>query len=207
MSLDRRRVLLLHPEDDPACGPWNQGRWDRVVVLGTAGEQTRSRWRGMFECTVESVPKIEINEFARVRSALSSGLGYVIDDYGLDWWELVAIRFHEQLALVIRLQKLAEQLDASDEVWVSRPGLHCAILGLILNRSLQCFSQRTSSLEKARRLIGTARKLSFAQLLEIAGDKHDAGYNIRRFATAPRERLTGPVVLLTGAYFHSFGPV
>src|SRR5256885_2313416 len=196
MSRDCRRVLLLHPEDDPACGPWNHERWDRVVDLGTAGEQTRTRWSGMFDCPVESIPKFEINEFAKVRAALSSGLGYAIDDYGLDWRELISIRFHEQLALVIRLEKLAAQFDAADEVCVSRPGLHSAILGLALNRNVRCFCKRTPSLEKTRRLIGTVRKLSFAQLVEIAGDKYDAGYRIRRFAARPRKRVTGPVVLL-----------
>jgi hypothetical protein len=196
MSLDRRRVLLLHPEDDPACGPWNHEQWDRVVDLGTAGEQTRTRWSGLFDCPVESIPKFEINEFAKVRAALSSGLGYVIDDYGLDWWELISIRVHEQLALVIRLRKLAEQLDASDEVCVSRPGPHSAILSLALNRNVRCFRERTPSLGKTRRLIRTARKLSFTQLLEIAGDKYDAGYRIRRFAARRQERFSGPVVLL-----------
>lgn len=196
MSPDRRRVLLLHPEDDPACGPWNDERWDRVVDLGTAGEQTRTRWSGLFDCPVESIPKFEINEFAKVRAALSSGLGYVIDDYGLDWWELISIRFHEQLALVIRLEKLAAQFDASDEVCVSRPGLHSAILGLALNRNVRCFREGTPSLEKTRRLIRTIRKLNFAQLVEIAGDKYDPGYRIRRFAALPREQFSGPVVLL-----------
>jgi len=52
MSLDHMRVLLLHPEDDPASGPWNHERWDRVVDLGTAGEETRNRWSGMFDCPV-----------------------------------------------------------------------------------------------------------------------------------------------------------
>lgn len=196
MSRDRTRVLLLHPEDDPACGPWNLERWDRVVDLGTAGEQTRARWSGMFDRLVESSPKFEISEFAKVRAALSSGLGCLIDDHGLDWWELISIRFHEQLALVIRLRKLAEQFDSSDEVWVSRPGLHSAILGVLLNQCVRCFSERTPLLEKTRRLIGAAGKLSFAQLVEIAGDKYDAGYRIRRFAGRPREGLAGPAVLL-----------
>lgn len=196
MSPNTVRVLLLHPEDDPASGPWNHERWDRVVDLGTAGEQTRSRWSGMFGCPVQSIPKFELNEFAKVRAALSSGLGYVIDVYGLDWWELIAIRLYEQLALVIRLQKFAEQLDPSAEVWVSRPGLHSAILGLVLNRGIRCLSERTSSLGKARRLIGSARKLSCSQVIEIAGDKYDAGYRIRRFATRRGRRLKGPVVLL-----------
>ena len=196
MSLDPKRVLLLHPEDDPACGPWRYECWDRVVDLGTAGEQTRSRWSGMFDCPVESFPKLVMNEFGKIRAALSSGLGYVIDDYGLDWWELIAIRFHEQLALVIRLQKLAEQLDSSDEVWISRPGLHSSILGIILNRAVRCFSQGTPFLKKTSRLIETAGKLTFAQLIEITGDKYDAGYRVRRFATRSGQRPTGPVVLL-----------
>ena len=196
MSPDRRRVLLLHPEDDPACGPWNRERWDRVVDLGTAGKETRTHWSGIFDCSVESIPKFEIKEFAKVRAALSAGLGCVMDDHGLDWWELISIRFHEQLALVIRLERLAAQFDSGEEVCVSRPGIQRAILSLILNRDVRCFRERKPSLEKTYRLIGAAGKLSFAQLVDIAGDKYDAGYRIRRFAARPPKRSSGPVVLL-----------
>src|ERR1700757_2526086 len=139
MPPDSMRLLLVHPEDDPACGPWNHERWDRVVDLGTAEEQSRGGWSAMFHCPVESIPKFQIGEFAKVRAALSSGFGFVIDEHGLDWWELISIRFYEQLTLVIRLQKLAAQFDSSDEICVSRPGFYATVLSLLLNRSVRCF--------------------------------------------------------------------
>lgn len=196
MSFDCRRVLLVHPEDDPARGPWIRERWDRLVDLGTAGEQTRARWIRMFNCPVDSIPKLELHEFARVRAALSSCLGYLIDEHGLDWWELISIRFYEQLALVIQLEKLAAQLESSVEVWITRPGFHGAILGRLLSGGVRYFRERNPTLGRIRRLIGTASNFKFAQLIQIAGDKYDAGYKIRRFAARPRKRVNGPVVLL-----------
>lgn len=196
MPRDGKRVLLLHPEDDPAHGPWNHERWDRVVDLGTAGEATRTSWNRTFDCPVESIPSFELKEFTRIRAALSSGLGDVVDEHGLDWWELISIRFYEQLTLVIRLQELSARFDSGDEVFLSRPGLHAAILGLVLNRGVRCFREPPAPLSKARRLIGTARKFSFSQLVEMGGDKYDAGYRVRRFVVRPRERFSAPVVLL-----------
>jgi hypothetical protein len=96
------RVLCLHPEDDPECGPWRDERWDRVVDLGVAGEQTRTHWSRKLGCSVEPIPIFEMEDFAAVRRALSSGFGCVVDQHGLDWWELISIRFHEQIALIIR---------------------------------------------------------------------------------------------------------
>lgn len=196
MSPNFMRVLLMHPADDPACGPWNDERWDRVVDLGTAGEQSRSAWSTMFQCPVEGIPEFQIGEFAKVRAALSSGFGCVIDEHGLDWWELISIRFHEQLALVIRLQKLAAQFDLGDEVCVSRPGMHATILSLFLKRSIKCFRDRSAPLARIGQLIANALNLTFPQLIQIAGDKYDADYRIRRFAAGSRRRFSGPVVLL-----------
>jgi hypothetical protein len=196
MSLDRMRVLLLHPEDDPECGPWIHERWDRVVDMGTAGEQTRIRWSGMFDCPVESISKLEINEFTAVRAALLSGLGCVVDEHGLDWWELISIRFHEQIALIVRLKKLAAQLTTNDKVFVTRPGFHAKALGLLLEKSVECFRERAPFFRKTRGMIETARKFNFTQLLQILGDKYDAGYRVRRWLAHPEPRLEHAIVLL-----------
>src|ERR1700674_1693638 len=103
------RVLCLHPEDDPESGPWIHDRWDRIVDLGIAGEQTHSRWSTVFNCPIDPIPKFAIEDFAEVRQALCSRLGCVVDEQGLDWLELISIRFHEQIAFVLRLQKLVAQ--------------------------------------------------------------------------------------------------
>jgi hypothetical protein len=196
MSLDRMRVLLLHPEDDPEGGPWSEGRWDRVMDLGMAGEQTRARWSGMFGCPVEPIPKFEMEDFAVVRRALSSGFGCVVDEYGLDWWELISIRFHEQIALIIRLKKLAAQLSTKYEVFVTRPGFHADVLGLLLESRVECFRERAPFFRRARGMIETTRKFNLPQLLQILGDKYDAGYRVRRWVAHHKPKLENAIVLL-----------
>ena len=192
----RMRVLCLHPEDDPVNGPWSDERWDRVVDLGVAGEQTHARWSGRFGCSVEPVPKFEMEDFAVVRRALSSGFGCVVDEYGLDWWELISIRFHEQIALIVRLKKLAAQLSTNDKVFVTRPGFHAKALGLLLEKSVEPFRERAPFFRRTRGMIETARKFNFTQLLQILGDKYDAGYRVRRWVAHHKPKLENAIVLL-----------
>ena len=196
MCLDRTRVLLLHPEDDPELGPWATQHWDRIVDLGSAGEQTRTRWGRKFGCPIEAIPRFEINEFSVVRRALSAGFDCVIDEHGLDWWELISIRFHEQIELLLRLKKLVAELASGNEVRVTRRGLHARILGVLLNREVECFHQQATRLQETRRLIGTARKFKLSQLIQILGDKYDAGYKIRRFTSRRNHEGFGRKVIL-----------
>ena len=190
------RVLCLHPEDDPEDGPWSHERWGRVVDLGVAGQETRRRWSKKFGCFVEPIPEFEIENFAVVRRALSSGFGCVVDEHGLDWWELISIRFHEQLALIIRLKKLAAQLTRNDKVLVTRPGFHATVLGLLLGNTVECLRKPASYLGRARGMVETARNFNFTQLLQILGDKYDAGYRVRRWLAHPKLRLEDEIVLL-----------
>jgi hypothetical protein len=195
-SLSPMRVLLLHPEDDPESGPWIRKQWERVVDLGVAGEQTYARWGDMFHSPVEQIPKFEIRDFSGVREALAAGLGRVVDEHGLDWWELISIRFHEQIALILRLEKLVAQLHSNDELFVTRPGLYSQILSLLSGRNVQCFRERGSHFGRTRRVFEAARKFSFEQLLQILGDKYDAGYQIRRLTARQQARFDSSVVLM-----------
>ena len=196
MSLKRGRVLLLHPEDDAEKGQWCHQRWDRIVDLGVPGEQTCGRWSEKFRCPVEHIPKFEIKDFELVRRALSSGFGRVVDEHGLDWWELISIRFHEQIALIIRLKKLAARLSLNDKVFVTRPGFHATVLGLLLEKSTESFREPGFYFGRSRRIIGNIRKFNFSQLLQILGDKYDAGYRVRRWVAHAKPGLADEVVLL-----------
>ena len=193
------RVLLLHPDDDPQDQLWAREHWDRVIDLGFAGEETYDRWSQNFDCPVESLPKLRIEEFSVVRQALASGFDQVVDKYGLDWWELISIRFHEQIALILRLKKLAELMNSRDEVHITRDGNHAEILRALLPQ-LQCLTSEAAKFGKVRRVISSARALSAAQIVQTLGDKYDAGYRIRRWVAARWKPQTAPVVLLPTAH-------
>jgi hypothetical protein len=127
---------------------------------------------------------------------LASGFGCVVDEHGLDWWELISIRFHEQIALIIRLKKLAAQLSATDEVFVTRPGFHATVLDLLLKGRIECFREPARYFGRARRMVATARNFNLSQLLQILGDKYDAGYRVRRRLAHPKVRCEDEVILL-----------
>jgi hypothetical protein len=193
------RVLLLHPDDDPENELWARERWDRVIDLGFAGEDTYRHWSGALQCPVDALPKLRIAEFSAVREAFAAGYGRVVDQYGLDWWELIAIRFHEQLAFIMRLKKLCELVNWHDEVHITRDGNHAETLRGSL-RQLRCLAPETSKFGKVRRLISSLRALGVPQIVQTLGDKHDAGYRIRRRVAARWKPQTAPVVLLPTAH-------
>jgi hypothetical protein len=194
------RFLLLHPEDKPTHGPWSHQSWDRVIDLGSAGPSAYERWGEFFGCPAGPLEKLELTDFDQIRRTLSFGLGRLVDEHGLDWWELIALRFHEQMERVLRLRKLAAQFDARDEIFVSRSGFYAEVLQILLQRKLHSFLSGDSFLVKLRRLVGVAKKLRLHQQWQIVGDKYDAGYRIRHALSSRKKPCTRPVVLLPTAY-------
>ncbi len=69
-------------------------------------------------------------------------------------------------------------------------------MGVLLNREVKCFRQQATRLQETRRLIGTARKFKLSQLIQILGDKYDAGYKIRRFTSRHHQQRSGRTVVL-----------
>lgn len=204
------RVLLLHPDDNPNCGPWAQQSWDLAFDLGFAGQTAYNRWSERLACPITPVPRLSLEDFSHVRRALACGVGRVVDEYGLDWWELISIRFHEPIERILCLQELQASLDSilldsDDEVWITRTGFHARVLAFLFGnrKSVRCFSGNDSVSTKLRRAATTAWKFPTRQLLQILGDKYDAAYRMRQWA-APRQRPSSrPVVLLPTAYVNA----
>lgn len=194
------RVLLLHPEDDPLSPLWAGQPWDRVIDLGFAGPETYERWSKSFACSLEPLPKLEVSDLQQVRSALLWAPGRMLDSQGLDWWELIALRFHEQLEMVISLQEFAASLQAGDELFFSRPCFQANTLRILLGKEIRCFPAHGLKHGKLRRLASAVSRLGLARLLDIAGDKYDAGYRVRRFIARSPKPGSGPMVLLPSAY-------
>jgi hypothetical protein len=171
-----------------------------VIDLGSAGPSAYERWGEFFGCPVGSLEKLELTDFDQIRRTLSFGLGRLVDEHGLDWWELIALRFHEQMERVLRLRKLAAQFGERDEIFISRSGFHAEVLQILLQRKLHSFLRGDSFPVKLRRLAGVAQKLRLHQQWQILGDKYDAGYRIRHALSSRKKPCTRPVVLLPTAY-------
>jgi hypothetical protein len=144
--------------------------------------------------------RLGVEEFHHVRDVLEAGTGRLQDRENLDWWELTAILFHPQIETFGILRRFVQSLGRADEVFVTQPGFHSYALRLLLANRLHCFPVRYSQKGGVRHYFRVASKFPLGQLAEIAGDKFDAAYSLRRWLSPRREPSRNPVVLLPSAY-------
>ena len=195
------RILLLHPEDNLLSGPWAQETWDRVVDVVQAGENAYERWGRAFGCVVESLGAVDLGEYRRIRRLLEAGQGRLMDDWGLDWWELISVNFDQQIGSILLLQKFVDGLHEGDQVFATRGGFHVNVLEQMLGKGIRCFSSgRPSLVQRSRHYRKLTKKFSVSQLGEIFWDKYDSDYRIRGRLSFTRTTHVQPVVLLPSAY-------
>src|ERR1700722_12838481 len=113
------KILLLHSEDDPTTGKGAALRWDRVIDLGVAGATTYNRWAERWYCAVSGLRNLHsgLADLRQVRDLISLGYGRLVDDHGLDWWEIMSILLTEHLEALILMRRLALTIGANDEVF------------------------------------------------------------------------------------------
>src|SRR2546425_1602920 len=195
------RILLLHPDDSLENGPCQQ-KWDQVIDLGKGGCDFYRRSTLQLGCPVVPLDslRVGVEDFQWVREISESGRNRLLDAEGLDWWELTAIFFHQQIELLGVLRRFAENLKSSDELYITRPGFYADALRFLLRDRLQVLSSRIDSHHSALRYVRSAARFPIAQLAEILWDKYDSNYFLRRRFTGRRKPSRNPVVLLPSAY-------
>lgn len=197
------RTLFLHPQDVPTRGPWSTQRWDLIVDLGKSSRFSREAWSRQFGCDVISVGGGEGIEVVRTAGRmLDSGLGQVIDEEGIDWWELTSLYIAPQLMTLLSLQQSVGNIPPGAELWATRRGAPLRILEVLLGRSVNCFGRSVGS-QFASRLAhygDVFRRLSMAQVKEIAFDKYDSGYKWRSRFARRQVPVLASVVLVPSAY-------
>jgi hypothetical protein len=197
------KILLIHSEDDPEIGPCASMPWDRIVDLGMGGKNTYARWTRQFRCPVTILDSLRngFDDFRRVREVLGVGCGRLIDEHGLDWWEIMSILLHGELETLILLQRFVRTVEAGDEVYVSRPGLHASLLQCLRAGRVNAFPLRRGA-EKGglAHYVRVSNKLSVPQMIDVFWDKYDAGYQFRGRLARKRPSSARPVVLLPSAY-------
>lgn len=197
------RVLLLHPEDLPWNGEWAHNHWDLIVDLSFAGLSTYADWSERSGARVISIHQFagELESYRWINQVLQPGRGRLQDRMGLDWWEIAAVwNYHEVQALYL-LRALQSELGSSAIEWAAtRPHLCSDLLSLSSGRTVRCFRpRRTGLLDSFSRVVSATRKLKTGQVAEIAFDKWDLTYAIRRHF-AKRANCIEPVLLLPSAY-------
>lgn len=199
------KILLLDPLDSAEVGPWAGQHWDRILDIGFGGAKTYVRWRELFRCPVTSINSLRntVEDFRRVRGLQDLGCGKLIDEYGLDWWEIMSILLLEELQAVLLIRRFAATLEASDEVHVTRPGLHASVLQHLRPERVRIFQVRRSARKNGLgHYSRVLKKLSVSQITDVFWDKYDSGYQFRgRFSRRPQSSKR-PVVLLPTAYIN-----
>lgn len=204
------RVLLLHPDDD-FHGSWTRQHWDSVIDLGRAPKSFYDERSAALGCPVFSIfdLAVEVEDMQIWRNLLQPGMGRVVDDFGIDWWDVIGLMLQPELQDVRLALRLAERLRGCRTLTASRPSLTADVLRLQLGIPLQLLHQ---GLRKRlvpgilRRSAVAAANLSFVQFRQVVYDKYDPHYRWRRrFAGSPARSSTGksesqPVVLLPTAY-------
>lgn len=195
------KILLVHPEDSPCSGPWVGERWDLVVDLGKASAFTRDAWQERLTLPILQLDSLRcgIEDFDSIRKLLHDGRNQLIDEFGLDWWELISVLIYSELEESVLLGRLARELDVAAELYSTRPGWPVSGVALLLQRPLSTFAG-TSRSSHFHHYGDVLRRFSFDQLAQIFFDKYDARYRWRAPFAARRGGSKGPFVLLPSAY-------
>jgi len=205
------KILLVHPGDSVEVGPWTETRWDWVVDLGWSGHDTYLRQGRKLGCRVVSIYDLLDPELHRhrVRDLLAVGLDQLVDSESVDWWDAFSSYVYDRLEQLLQLAALAEQIPEHARIFATSS--HYALLALpqLLSGKLGNYKINVLS-EGTRREPGlysrlhrhwkTASTLRPSQLAEIAFDKWDTDFSLRRhFASSPK-KSPSPVILLPSAY-------
>jgi len=198
------KVLFLHPEDTPNGGKWSRERWDLIVDLGFAGQGVYAEWSQRQKTRV-----LSIHEFAKsaqsyrwVNEVFDRGRGRLLDRTGLDWWEILAMERYQDIHTLYLFHQLRKEFGSAElTVAASRPHSATKSAEQLFAVPIPCFeTARVGPIQKAVRALGTARNLRVEQILEIALDKWDSGYRIRRQWARGRAEVKNPCMLLPSAY-------
>jgi hypothetical protein len=196
------KVLLLHSEDTfPLPGP-NQ-HWDLVVDLQRAPAATYERLGHQVDCPLLNLHQFseEIEDLTCLRRLLQLGMGRMVDQWGIDWWDVLSLEIAPQLGQLILLHRLARELGAGCELYSSRPHPLATALERLLDVELTIMESRCQSvIRRARHYREAFSQLDTGQIAQVLEDKFDGDHSIRRRFTRRGPTGSRPVVLLPSAY-------
>jgi hypothetical protein len=196
------RVLLLHPED--ACpASREEGAWDWIVDLGRAPQSTYENWARASGALVFSLYQYAEGErdLRRVRELLQLGRGCVVDEWGVDWWDVLSLMISPDLEQLPLLQRLALEIPEQAELYVSRPDARAQALQVTYGARLKTWEGNAHALRRRlQHYAGVVTRLDAAQLRQVLADKMDPEHSMRRRMHRRVLRDRRPAVLLPTAY-------
>jgi hypothetical protein len=138
----------------------------------------------------------------QLRELLGVGLGQLVDSELIDWWDLFSGPLYQRLELVMLASILAGQVPENAEIFVTRPHFVTNALSLLRRCDVNVLAtpRRADFATRALRLLKKVSVLSPSQIADIAFDKWDADYRLRRLVGSRQVRPTNELVLLPSAY-------
>jgi hypothetical protein len=133
---------------------------------------------------------------------LSPGRRRLIDEEGIDWWDLTSLFLAQEALAVLALRRLASEIEPSADLWASRHGDPVDLLAVLLGREIRAFGREgvARTVAGVARYVGLARRFSAAQIKEIGLDKYDSAYRWRSRLASRQDTCAEPVVLVPSAY-------
>lgn len=175
-----------------------------IVDLGCAGPSTYAEWNRTLHTRIFSIHEHagDLDSYRWVSRVFDQGRGKLLDRMGLDWWDLLCVENYHALHVLWLFQQLKNEISGPAEIWCVRPHEFVRAAEQVLGPCRGYFQNgHESFLWRVLRTVSSARNLRPAQILEIAFDKWDPGYRIRRsWARRRRARLSQPAMLLPSAY-------
>ncbi len=198
------KVLLQHPDDDAEIGPWRDTQWNLIVDFGWSGRCYYQKLSQTLGC-----PVLNYQDFLgpeqhrnRLREILNSGLGNILDNEGIDWWDVFIPYSSPRLEDIMLMSALAEELKSGAEIKATRTSFLVKTLARLKNCKIESFleGEPTGLAAGLRKYARAAFELRPFQLAEIAFDKWDADYRLRRFMGPRRVSAATATVLLPSSY-------
>lgn len=194
------KILLLHPKDRVEDGPWRDTHWDWIVDLGWAGHCAYAELADRLHCKASSIRDIPDHQrhLSRLRESWNPGFGKLVDKEGVDWWDLFFPVSFDRIEEILLMSTLSQQIPADAELVASRPHSLVRTLSALLHREIKSFVAAGDGL--LARYGKAASTFHLWRLGEIALDKWDADYRLRRRFSPTPTKLTAPVILLPSSY-------
>lgn len=198
------KVLLVHPDDDVQLGPWRRTTWDLIVDFGWSGHNRCLKIGEQLGCRLLHYRALlSPDEYhRRLRKILGAGLGGLIGVDGLDWWDVLVPYYYGVVEQIMLMSALAERAENGAEFAATRPHALVRTLEMVLGQKIRSFGgQREGTIaSRFRRYRNAAADLRTSQLAQIAFDKWDVDYRLRRLVSADRIGSSDSMILLPSAY-------
>lgn len=197
-------ILLVHPADFVETGPWTETEWNLVVDLGWSGRHSYQQQATRLGCRVVSILDLldHADHLSQLREILGVGINHLVDSESIDWWEVYSGPLYPQVEQLMLSSVLAKQVPDDAEIFATRPHFVTRILSLLLKRPIRFFvpDQKVGLARKTSRYLKRVSALRPSQMAEIAFDKWDPAYRVRRLVNRRPSPSKTPVVLLPSAY-------